>query len=197
MLIFNCINDPFVRSMSFDRSPITLETYKEAFQKIMSQQNSHLLIIEQHEDSSKWIPIAQVHIDKDGEITMSLASEFRGKHLAKPVIKAGIDFKAYDSNGKLRIIVDKSYKPEFETVDNQYSKQDMEHVEDDLRKLIEHPELYSKKALLDLCLENQRLVNKLSHQVNVMAQLQNNYFKTLPQVREIEKDNHVYGSYFQ
>ena len=102
MLIFNWINDPFVRSMSFDRSFITLETYKEEFQKVMSQQNTHLLIIEQHEDSSKWIPIAQVHIDKDGEITMSLASEFRGKHLAKPVIKAGIAYiRRYPSIKKL------------------------------------------------------------------------------------------------
>jgi len=92
MLIFHWINDPLVRSMSFDRSSITLETYKEEFERILSQQNTHLLIIERYDDSGNWLPIAQVRVDEDGEITMSLACECRGQHLAEPVIKTGISY---------------------------------------------------------------------------------------------------------
>ena len=92
MLIFDWINDPLTRRMSFNQEPIPLETHKEEFSKVLNQQNTHLLIVEQHEESGKWIPIGQVQINKDGEITMSLASEFRGQHLAKPVIKTGIAY---------------------------------------------------------------------------------------------------------
>ena len=100
MLIFNWINDPLTRMMSFNQDPILLETYKEGFSKMLSQQNTRLLIVEQYEESGKWTPIAQVQINKDGEMTMSLASEFRGKHLAKSVIKAGITYIRRDHSVK-------------------------------------------------------------------------------------------------
>ena len=95
-LILNWINDPLVRSMSFNQAPIALETYKEEFKKTLSQQNTHLLIIEQYEDSGNWVPIAQVQVNKDGEITMSLACEFRGLQLAKSVLKTGIAYVRRD-----------------------------------------------------------------------------------------------------
>ena len=95
-LIFTWINDPLVRSMSFNQAPITLETYKEEFKKILPQQNTHLLIIERYEDSGNWAPIAQVQVDKDGQITMSMACEFRGQQLAESVLKTGIAYVRRD-----------------------------------------------------------------------------------------------------
>jgi RimJ/RimL family protein N-acetyltransferase len=91
-MLFNWDKDALVRSMSFNQAPIDLETYKQEFRKTLSQQNSKLLIIEQQDESGKWIPIGQVHIDKDGEFTMSLTSEMRGQHLAQSVIKTGIGY---------------------------------------------------------------------------------------------------------
>ena len=91
MLIFNWANDPLTRGMSFNQDLIPLETHKEWFSKVLSQRRIHLLIVEGYE-SGNWVPIAQVRVDEDGEISMSLASEFRGQHLATPVIKAGIAY---------------------------------------------------------------------------------------------------------
>jgi UDP-2,4-diacetamido-2,4,6-trideoxy-beta-L-altropyranose hydrolase len=95
-LIFNWINDPLVRSMSFNQAPIALEAYKEEFEKILSQQNTHLLIIERYEESGNWTPIAKVQVDKDGQITMSIASEFRGQQLAESVLKTGMAYVRRD-----------------------------------------------------------------------------------------------------
>jgi RimJ/RimL family protein N-acetyltransferase len=92
MLLFNWVNDELVRSMSFNQAPIDLETYKQELKKTVTQQNSKLLIVEQHDESGKWVPIGRVQIDKDGEFTMSLTSEMRGQHLAQSVIKAGIGY---------------------------------------------------------------------------------------------------------
>ncbi len=91
MLIFNWANDSLTRRMSFNQDPIPLGTHKEWFGKVLNQQKIHLLIIEGYE-SSNWVPIAQVRVDEDGEISMSLASEFRGQHLATPIIKVGIAY---------------------------------------------------------------------------------------------------------
>lgn len=92
LLLFNWINDRLVRTMSFNQEPTPLETYKEEFNRIVSYQNTHLLIIEKYDESGNWVPIAQVQVDKDGKITMSIASEFRGQHLAKAVIKNAIAY---------------------------------------------------------------------------------------------------------
>jgi RimJ/RimL family protein N-acetyltransferase len=92
MLLFKWVNDALVRSMSFNQAPIDLETYKQEFNKILTQQNSQLLIIEHHGESGKWVPISQVQIDRDGEFIMSLISEMRGQHLAQSVIKTGIAY---------------------------------------------------------------------------------------------------------
>jgi RimJ/RimL family protein N-acetyltransferase len=94
MLIFSWINDPLVRSMRFNQDFITLEACKEEFEKILSQQNTHLLIIERYEGN--WAPIAQVQVDKDGQITMSLACEFRGQQLAESVLRTGIAYVRRD-----------------------------------------------------------------------------------------------------
>lgn len=49
------------------------------------------MIVEGYQQG-KWVPIGQVRVDKDGEVSMSLAAEFRQQHLATPVIKAGIAY---------------------------------------------------------------------------------------------------------
>ena len=92
MLLFNWVNDSLVRSMSFNQAPIDLETYKQEFNNTLTQQTSKLLIIERRDESGKWVPIARVQIDEDGEFNMSLTSEMRGQHLAQSVIKTGIGY---------------------------------------------------------------------------------------------------------
>ena len=90
MLIFKWANDPLTRKMSFNQNPISLETHKEWFYKIVAT-HTHLFIVE-GKNLDNWLPVAQVRVDKNGEISMSLASEFRGQHLATPVIKTVIDY---------------------------------------------------------------------------------------------------------
>lgn len=91
MMIFNWANDSLTRRMSFNQNFIPLEDHKKWFNKVLSQRKTHLLIIEA-DKSNNWIPIAQVRVDEDGEISMSLVSQFRLQQLAKPVIKAGIEY---------------------------------------------------------------------------------------------------------
>ena len=96
MLIFNWINDPLVCSIGFSQDLITIEAYKKEFEKILSQQNTHLLIIECYEVSGNWVPIAQVQVDKNGQMTMSLACEFRGQQLVESVLKTVIAYVRRD-----------------------------------------------------------------------------------------------------
>jgi len=102
MLIFSWITDHRVRTMSLNQDQSTLEAYTEEFERIVRQQKTHVLIIEQYEDSGNWIPIAHVQVDEDGEITMSLACEDCAQHLGAAVIKTGIAYiRRYPSIEKL------------------------------------------------------------------------------------------------
>lgn len=91
MLVFKWANDPLTRRMSFNQDPIPLETHKQWFRKLLSQQKIYFLIIEGY-ILDKWTPIAQVRVDQSGEISISLASKFRGCHLASPAIKTAIAY---------------------------------------------------------------------------------------------------------
>lgn len=91
MLIFNWANNPLTRKMSFDQDSISLKTHQKWFNNIINQKNIHLLIIEGYDSGSR-IPLGQIRVDRDGKISMSLASEFRGQHLATPSIKVGIAY---------------------------------------------------------------------------------------------------------
>jgi len=91
MLIFEWANDPLTRKMSFDQTPIPLESHNKWFRAVLDSSTTHLFIVETFA-SENWIPIAQVRFDEDGEISMSLASEYRGQGLATPVIQPAIDY---------------------------------------------------------------------------------------------------------
>jgi UDP-2,4-diacetamido-2,4,6-trideoxy-beta-L-altropyranose hydrolase len=89
MLTFEWYNDPLTRKMDFDQAPASLETHREWFRRVLTQRGKFLMIVEGlHQD--EWIPIGQVRVDDGGEISMSLAPQCRGQHLATPAIMAAM-----------------------------------------------------------------------------------------------------------
>jgi len=92
MLLFKWANDPLTRRMSFDTTPISLEDHKKWFNNLLDHQSTQYLFIVEGNKSNNWFPIAQVRFDENGEISVLLAKEFRGKQLAARVIRVGIDY---------------------------------------------------------------------------------------------------------
>jgi len=91
MLIFSWANDPLTRTMSFTQKPITLDTHKCWFKRVLSNRNIRLLVVEIYE-SANWHPIGQFRVNEHREVSMSLAAEYRGRHLATPLINIGIKY---------------------------------------------------------------------------------------------------------
>lgn len=83
MLVFNWANDPLTRQMSFNQEAIPFETHKKWFKDILAKK--WLFIIELDDRS-----VAQFRIDNAGEISIAVASEYRGQHLAEPTIKMAV-----------------------------------------------------------------------------------------------------------
>ena len=88
MLIFNWANDSLTRKMSFNQEPISLEAHEGWFKQVLSRQI--LLLVAEAHKSGNWHPIGTFRVGEDGEVSMSLAAEYRGQHLATPVISIGI-----------------------------------------------------------------------------------------------------------
>jgi RimJ/RimL family protein N-acetyltransferase len=92
MLLFKWANDPVTRRASFNQDLIPLDKHKEWFRKILSEKVALLLIVELLENDV-YTPIAQVRIDShDCEISFSIASEHRGKHLAADALSSAINY---------------------------------------------------------------------------------------------------------
>ena len=90
ILTFGFRNDPSTREYSFDQGLIQLEDHMKWFNRELSWPGKHLMIVEGYDDS-KWVPIALWRVD-GADVSMSLAVEWRGQHLATPVIKTGIAY---------------------------------------------------------------------------------------------------------
>ena len=90
-LLFRWANDLQVLNMSFIRGTIPFDTYAKWFSSFLMDKDTLLLIIEGFLGGA-WHPISQVRLHSDGEISMSIASEYRGLHLATPVILCALDF---------------------------------------------------------------------------------------------------------
>ncbi len=90
-LLFEWANDPLVRKMSFNQHPISHEVHAAWFEKVLESKTIHLLVVESYENST-WIPAGAFRFDEsDGEVSISLGSKFRGKSLASPLIRAGME----------------------------------------------------------------------------------------------------------
>ena len=88
MLLFDWVNDPLTREMDFNQEPILLETHEEWFRTLPQSGKYQMIVDGLHQD--KWIPVGQVRVNDDGRISMSIAHQFRGQHLATPVIVAAM-----------------------------------------------------------------------------------------------------------
>lgn len=87
LTIFNLSNDSLTRQMSFNQDIIPMHDHRIWFEKILTSLSTYLYLIE-NEDGKV---ISQVRFDNDGEISVSIAKEFRGKGLAIDIIKLAIN----------------------------------------------------------------------------------------------------------
>ncbi len=89
MLTFELFSDPITRKMDFNQEPVSLETHQKWFRDVLTLPGKYQMIIDGlHQD--KWIPIGQVRVNDGGEISISLAPQFRNQRLGTPAIIAAI-----------------------------------------------------------------------------------------------------------
>jgi RimJ/RimL family protein N-acetyltransferase len=89
LILFEWTNDPLTRRMSFNSDPISLETHLEWLNEVLRSPETHLLIVEKA-DGDGWSPIAQVRIDLEGELSVSIAPAYRGHGLSTSVLETAV-----------------------------------------------------------------------------------------------------------
>jgi UDP-2,4-diacetamido-2,4,6-trideoxy-beta-L-altropyranose hydrolase len=112
-------NDPQVRAASFSSGPIAVEEHNKWFAGKMNDPNTTILIAENGTGTT----IGQFRVDwrseQEGEIDVSLASEFRGTGLGGALIEFGVNAVFADGGQRLHAFV----KP-----DNQASRRAFEQA---------------------------------------------------------------------
>ena len=103
MLFFDWANDEVTRSMSFNKTSISLDTHTNWFHNQLQSNNSFLLVLEENN-----IAVGQVKFNKEGVIGISIDKQHRGKKLGVILINEGIRF--IEKNGdfnKIRAYIKK------------------------------------------------------------------------------------------
>ncbi|KKW08130.1 MAG: hypothetical protein UY39_C0001G0010 [Candidatus Kaiserbacteria bacterium GW2011_GWC2_49_12] len=89
-LLFEWRNDSETRRNSRDKSPLDLDTHKEWLSRTLQSSHRALYIVEINER-----PLGTIRTDvaRDGyiEISYTIAPEFRGRRLSKPMVKRFAD----------------------------------------------------------------------------------------------------------
>jgi len=84
-------NDPVNIRMNAKGGEVPLESFARLFAELLHDKDTILLVIEGLWDSG-WVPVAQVRLDTDGEMSILIDRGYRGRRLATPVILASIEF---------------------------------------------------------------------------------------------------------
>jgi len=91
MVAYGWANDPLTREMNCKQGTIPLDTFKRFFAELLYDKNILFLIIEGLE-SNAWHPVGQVKLYENGIISLSIGSEYRGRRLAAPAIRATLEY---------------------------------------------------------------------------------------------------------
>ena len=123
--------------------------------------------------------------------------------IAKQFIEQHEHFEIRDDKGDLRLIIDNSFVPEFEAVNNKYCREDMQRVVDFNKDLVLNPESLNLSELTTLCKSTALNLNQVSRQLDEVTKslqisitLNSNLIKMMTPKQEDFKDKHDYGSYF-
>ena len=91
-IVFNLSNDPIVRMESFNSNQITYENHQKWYYDAVSSKEIIFLLAFENDSF-----IGQIRFKKDNEntnkaiISISIVSEFRGKHKGSEMIKLAVD----------------------------------------------------------------------------------------------------------
>ncbi len=89
--VFEWANQPLVRQQSFEPDPVPWEKHVQWFEAVLKSRGPRLFVVEGLDDSA-WTPIGQWRFDeRDGEVGVALDVRYRGRRLATPAIKAGVE----------------------------------------------------------------------------------------------------------
>lgn len=89
-LLFLWANDKLVRENAFNQKRIEWENHLKWFDKMYSNNNCILLILELNEKPLGQIRFDKSHDDDIWQIDYSIATEFRGRGLGKELIRKGL-----------------------------------------------------------------------------------------------------------
>ncbi|HCG99469.1 MAG TPA: hypothetical protein DE036_06680 [Actinobacteria bacterium] len=84
-------NDPVNVRMNAKGGTVPPDTFARLFTELLHDKDVLLLVVEGLCDGA-WVPLAQVRLDTDGEISLLIDSDYRGRKLATPIILASIEF---------------------------------------------------------------------------------------------------------
>ncbi|MBS3908496.1 MAG: GNAT family N-acetyltransferase [Actinobacteria bacterium] len=87
-------NDPDSIRMNAKNGTVPPDTFARFFAELLHDKDVLLLIVEGL-CGYDWIPLAQSRLDADGEISIFVDSDYRGRRLATPIILASIEFAGY------------------------------------------------------------------------------------------------------
>lgn len=97
ILLHSWLNNPLERGMGLNPGKVSAETLK-GWLYVFTSNKDVLSLVAELLVGDRWMEIAQVCIHTDGEISISVYEEYRGKRLATPVISASLDFAKYNSS---------------------------------------------------------------------------------------------------
>ena len=91
LMTFEWANDPLCRQMGFSQHTISMKDHVVWFRHALASEAFRLLVVEKRA-GDQWTPVGLVRIDRDGEVSLSIAGEFRGRRLAAPALQAAFEW---------------------------------------------------------------------------------------------------------
>ena len=89
-LLFKWVNDPVIRSNSFQSEPVGYDDHVIWFKQQMNNRDNIILIFEKNNKPAGMVRFD--FTDDDWVIGINIDEEFRGKRLAIPMLKNSIDY---------------------------------------------------------------------------------------------------------
>lgn len=84
-------NDPLCRQMGFGQKTISMEDHVVWFRNALASDTFRLIVVEGR-IADQWTPVGLVRMDRDGEVSLSIAREFRGRRLAVSALRAAFEW---------------------------------------------------------------------------------------------------------
>lgn len=90
-ILYSWANDQLTRTMSFHSNVISWSEHQRWFEQVLTSSDT-LLMIGELEENNERIPVGQVRVDGRGTVSISIAPQYRGRHLGAYLLKTALDY---------------------------------------------------------------------------------------------------------